>query len=84
MLRRRALVLSLPLGLLLAAPVLAKPPTCEELLAAKARGHSSEAVAEQFGTTRARVQACERIDAQRERLAEQRSDLAAARLQRTR
>ncbi len=84
MLRRRALVLSLPIGLLLAAPALAKRPSCEDLLAARERGTSAEAVAEQFQTTRARVHACERIEAQYERLAAQRRDVAAARLRRTR
>lgn len=80
---RRA-VLSLPLGLLLASPALAERATCEDLLAARAGGASVEEVARAHATTRARVEACARIAEQHERLARQRDEVAAARLQRTR
>lgn len=56
------------------APALAVRPGCQEMLAARYAGKSVEQVAETFGTTSARVQACERFEEQRQRLADRRSD----------
>jgi hypothetical protein len=57
-----------------AAPVLARRPECQEILAARAAGQSVEQVAQAFGTTTAKVTACERFEQQRQRLANQRTN----------
>jgi hypothetical protein len=55
-----------------AAPMFAGRPTCHELVTARASGQSSEDIARAHGTTQARVEACVRIEAQRQRLAQSR------------
>jgi|KBSSwiStaDraftv2_1062776.scaffolds.fasta_scaffold3015583_2 hypothetical protein len=57
-----------------AAPVLARRPGCQEILAARSAGQSVEQVAKTFDTTSAKVTACERFEEQRQRLANQRSN----------
>jgi hypothetical protein len=70
----RTLVCALAAGAVLSAagPVRAIRPACEELLAARSAGKSAEEVAKAFGTTTAKVTACERFEEQRQRLANQR------------
>ena len=61
-------------GVLAAAkPAAASHPTCDDLLAALDGGQSVAEVAQSFSTTRARVEACDRLARQLERLAERRN-----------
>jgi len=58
------------LGLvLICGPVRADRPTCGQILAARDADRSAADIAKDFGTTRARVEACSRIEKQREHLA---------------
>jgi len=61
------------LGLLWSAlPAAATRATCEELLAALDSGKSAEEVAQLYGTTGARLEACAHLARQNERFAERR------------
>jgi len=83
-LRRLVVALgSVSLWVLTAGPAAADRPTCDDLRSARAAGLSIEAVAHDFGTTPARVTACERLAEQRARHEEQRAETAALRAQRS-
>ena len=70
----RSIACAVALGALLAAGRAgASHPTCDDLVAARAAGQSATAVAQAFGTTGARVEACMRIAAWREQYAGQRA-----------
>jgi len=71
------------LWVLAAGPAEADRPTCDDLRSAREAGRSIEAVAHDFGTTPARVNACERLAEQRARHQEQRAETAALRAQRS-
>ena len=62
-----------------AGPAAAERPTCGDLLSARQLGQSAEEVARDFRTTSVRVEACERVAEQHERLDAQRQHLEAAR-----
>jgi hypothetical protein len=55
--------------LLLCGPVRADRPTCAQILAARDADRAAADIAKDFGTTRARVEACSRIEKQHEHLA---------------
>jgi hypothetical protein len=55
-------------AIVLVRPVLARQSTCDEIVAARDAGRSDAEIAQGFGTTRARIAACARIEQQRERL----------------
>ena len=81
---RMASVLVAALAVLaFAGPAAADRPTCDDLLSARALGQSAEQVASTFRTTRVRIEACERLAEQHERLDAQRQHLEAARADRT-
>ena len=68
--------------LAVAGPAAAERPTCEDLLSARQLGRSAEQVAGDFQTTRVRVEACERVAEQHERLEAQHQHVQAARAER--
>jgi hypothetical protein len=74
---------SVSLSVVAAGPAAADRPTCDDLRSARQAGRSIEAVAQDFGTTPARVNACERLAEQRARHEEQRAETAALRAQRS-
>lgn len=49
-------------------PVLARQSSCDEIVAARDAGRSDAEISQGFGTTRARVAACVRIEQQHARL----------------
>jgi hypothetical protein len=75
-------VCSLTLWMFAARPAAADRPTCDDIQSARETGRTVEAVADDFGVTRARVTACERLAEQRARHEEQRAETAAFRAQR--
>jgi hypothetical protein len=77
-----AAVLALTGVVLTSSPVLAKRPTCDQLLGARDAGQSDEDIAKGFGTTQARVEACARIEQQNERLSAARARFSARRAER--
>ncbi len=74
-----AVVLSALLG---AGRAAASHPVCDDLVAARAAGQSAKAVAQAYGTTGARVEACTRIANWRTHFAEQRAQYDQTRTQR--
>jgi hypothetical protein len=70
------------LGILVTPPLQAVPPPCEEVRAALARGADPTAVAESFHTTRARINACAKLEESRDRLLDRRDRLHAERRER--
>lgn len=74
---------SVSLWILTTGPAEADRPTCDDLRSAREAGRSTEAVARDFGTTPARVNACERLAEQRTRHEEQRAETAGLRTQRS-
>ena len=66
----------------MAAPAAAVRPSCSELLAIRASGASNEHVVQAYGTTRARLAACDRLAEQGERLAARRAQFFRQRDQR--
>jgi hypothetical protein len=80
--RLRSLFVAAAALCLLAGPAAADRPTCADLLSAREIGQSDEAIATAFRTTTVRIEACARIAEQRQRLAENRESVEAARVQR--
>ena len=80
--RMRSLFVAAAAVCLLAGPATADRPTCEDLLSAREVGRSDEEIAADFRTTTVRVEACARIAEQRQRLAQNKQHLEAARSQR--
>jgi hypothetical protein len=79
----RGVAAALAAGVLtLASGAHAERASCEELLAARAAGQSDAEIGAAYHTTRARLSACERIAADRERLQGQREALAIERAER--
>jgi hypothetical protein len=66
----------------LAAPALARRPSCAELVAARHAGQSPAAVAQAFGTTTVRVDACTQVETRHQRFAEARQRFAFRRAER--
>jgi hypothetical protein len=54
-------------------PAAAIRPSCSELLSIRAGGKSDEEIVRTYGTTRARLAACDRLAAQSERFAAERT-----------
>lgn len=65
-----------------AGPAAALRPTCSELATLRQAGQSVEQILQTYGTTRARIEACERLDEQNERFAAERRDFHQERDQR--
>jgi hypothetical protein len=79
----RSIACAVALGALLAAGRAgASHPTCDDLVAARAAGQSATAVAQAFGTTDARVEACMRIAEWQQQFAAKRARYAQTRVDR--
>lgn len=66
----------------LAAPAAAIRPSCSELFAIRASGKTDAQIVQAYGTTRARLAACDRLAEQGERFAAQRARFVQQRDQR--
>lgn len=77
-----AAALALTGVVLTGGPALASRPTCDQLGAARSAGQSDEDIAKGFGTTRARVEACVRIEQQHQRLSAEHARYVARRTDR--
>jgi len=79
----RSIACAVGLSVLLGAGrAAASHPMCDDLMAARAAGQSVQAVAQAYGTTGARVEACTRIANWRKHFAEQRAQYDLTRTQR--
>jgi hypothetical protein len=65
-----------------ASPAAAIRPTCSELATLRQAGQSVEQILQTYGTTRARLAACARLDEQAERFAAERQQFHLQRQQR--
>jgi len=74
--------LILAVVLSVAGPSAAIRLSCEELAAQRDAGRSDDEIIHTFGTTRARLAACERLAEQQKRFAEERESFHSAREQR--
>jgi hypothetical protein len=67
---------------LAAGPAAADRPSCEDIVSAQSSGQTAEQIVQRFGITKARVDACARVVAQRQQQAAQRSQVQVERQQR--
>ena len=80
--RLRSFFVAVAATFAVAGPAAADRPTCEDLLSARAVGYSAEQVAADFRTTTVRIEACERVAEQHQRLDAQHEKFEAAHAER--